>query len=165
VCSSDLPPLTDALSLDRTDRPALVLIDTLDSPLVELADVVLPGASFAEKAGCFENHAGVIQSFEQAIPPVGLARPEAQIALDLLTRLGAVEADTGDFDGYEIVDDGPGQVPAAVEVHRTATRLYNAPAIRQQMAEQFPALGVFITDLHTPAVEARQNADLQMDEL
>lgn len=159
------PALTEALSLDQSDRPVLVLIDTLDSPLVELADVVFPAATWAEKAGCFENHAGVIQAFEQAIPPVGLARTEAQIALDLLTRLGAVEADAPDFDGYEIVDEGPGEVPAAVEVHRTATRLYSAPAIRQQMAEQFPSLGVFVTDLHSPAVEARQNADLQMVEL
>jgi NADH-quinone oxidoreductase subunit G len=69
----------------------LVLIDTLPNSLTQAADVLLPGATFAEKSGTFENHAGRLQSFDQAIQPIEFARPEGQIALDLIARLGLGE--------------------------------------------------------------------------
>ena len=61
-----------------------VVIDTLPSKLHRSADVVLPGATWAEKAGCFENRESRLQSFEQAIAVIEFAKPEGQIALDLL---------------------------------------------------------------------------------
>jgi len=69
----------------------LVLIDTLPNSLTGAADVLLPGATFAEKSGTFENHAGRLQSFDQAIQPIEFTRPEGQIALDLIASLGLAE--------------------------------------------------------------------------
>jgi NADH-quinone oxidoreductase subunit G len=69
----------------RTDE-FVVLQDVLPSVLSESADVVLPGAMWAEKDGCWENHAGRIQAFEKAIDPPGLARCEAEIYLKLSGR-------------------------------------------------------------------------------
>jgi NADH-quinone oxidoreductase subunit G len=66
----------------------LLALDTLPNDLTGRADVLLPGATFAEKAGTFENAGGRLQSFEQAIDPVELARPEGRIALDLLAACG-----------------------------------------------------------------------------
>lgn len=66
-----------------------VLIDTLPGKLTEKADVVLPGATWAEKAGTFENVNNRLQSFEQAIQVIELAKNEGQIALDLLAAAGA----------------------------------------------------------------------------
>ena len=66
-----------------------VLIDTLPSRLIDASDVLLPGATWVEKAGTFENHRNVLQAFDSAIPPI--ARTEGQIAHDLLAALG-VEA-------------------------------------------------------------------------
>ncbi|MEX2673121.1 MAG: molybdopterin-dependent oxidoreductase, partial [Phycisphaeraceae bacterium] len=68
-----------------------VLIDTLPSALDEKVDVMLPGATWAEKAGTFENHKHRLQSFKQAIPVIELAKNEGQIALDLLAAIGAAE--------------------------------------------------------------------------
>ena len=68
-----------------------MLIDTLASELSERADVVLPAATWAEKAGTFENVKGMLQSFEQAIPPREWVRAEGQIALDLAARAGLGE--------------------------------------------------------------------------
>ncbi|MFA9478325.1 molybdopterin-dependent oxidoreductase [Phycisphaerales bacterium AB-hyl4] len=68
-----------------------VLIDTLPSGLYEKVDVMLPGATWAEKAGTFENHKHRLQSFNQAIPVIELAKNEGQIALDLLAAVGAAE--------------------------------------------------------------------------
>ncbi|MFP4144138.1 MAG: molybdopterin-dependent oxidoreductase [Phycisphaeraceae bacterium] len=67
---------------------SVVLIDTLPTQLAEKTDVVLPGATWTEKAGVFENAKGRLQSFEQAIPVLEFARPEGQIALDLLAAAG-----------------------------------------------------------------------------
>ncbi len=77
------PQLTAAV-----DDAYVVLIDTLPTSLSETADVVLPGATWAEKAGTFENVDHRLQSFEQAIPVIELAKPEGQIALDLIHATG-----------------------------------------------------------------------------
>ncbi|MEM6460231.1 MAG: molybdopterin-dependent oxidoreductase, partial [Planctomycetota bacterium] len=69
---------------DRTT----VLIDTLPTALSETAEVLLPGATWVEKAGSFENAHGRHQHFEAAIRPLEFAKPEGQIALDLLAVLG-----------------------------------------------------------------------------
>lgn len=74
--------------INATKGKVNVLIDTLPSALSEKADVVLPGATWTEKDGIFENHAGRLQSFEAAIPVIELAKTEGQIALDLM---GAAE--------------------------------------------------------------------------
>ncbi len=65
------------------DEPFVVLIDTFGGELVDRADVVLPAATWAEKAGTFENDEGRIQAFEQAIEPRDFSLAEGQIALDL----------------------------------------------------------------------------------
>ncbi|MEO1237332.1 MAG: molybdopterin-dependent oxidoreductase, partial [Planctomycetota bacterium] len=68
-----------------------VLIDTLPSALAEQADVLLPGATWAEKAGSFENANGRHQHFEPAIPAIEFAKPEGQIALDLMSVTGQLD--------------------------------------------------------------------------
>ena len=62
----------------------LAMIDTLPNDLTPKANVLLPTATWAEKAGVFENIDGRIQSFEQAIPVMENGRSEGQIALDLI---------------------------------------------------------------------------------
>ncbi len=61
----------------------LILIDTLANKLTDRADVFIPAATWAEKAGTFENCNNVLQLFEQAIVPIGDSKSEAQIAMDL----------------------------------------------------------------------------------
>jgi NADH-quinone oxidoreductase subunit G len=62
----------------------VVLIDTLSSRLVDEADVVLPGATWLEKSGTFQNARNMLQAFEQAIPVIEMAKPEGQLALELI---------------------------------------------------------------------------------
>jgi NADH-quinone oxidoreductase subunit G len=68
-----------------------VLIDTLPNRISDRVDVLLPGATWAEKAGTFENVAGRRQSFEPAIAVIELAKAEGQIALDLMAACGLAE--------------------------------------------------------------------------
>ena len=68
-----------------------VSIDILPNRLTDAAHIVLPGVTWAEKSGTFENIHNRLQAFDQAIAPIEFARPEGQIALDLLAAAGAGE--------------------------------------------------------------------------
>ena len=116
---------------DRT----VILIDTLGTKLTRRADVVIPGATWTEKSGTFENVNNRLQAFERAIEPIDYCKTEAQIALDLAA------GQTGDTPG-----------------------IYNPAATRQQMAEVH-GLKEFLTDVHMPAVAAMVESDMQLVEL
>jgi formate dehydrogenase major subunit len=66
----------------------LVVQDIFLTETAQLADVVLPGASFAEKEGTFTNTERRVQRVRQAIVPLGESRPDWQILVDLATRMG-----------------------------------------------------------------------------
>jgi formate dehydrogenase alpha subunit len=66
----------------------MVVQDIFLSQTAQLAQVVLPGASFAEKSGTFTNTERRVLLVSQAIQPVGESRPDWQITQDLATRLG-----------------------------------------------------------------------------
>ncbi|MCW5755203.1 MAG: (2Fe-2S)-binding protein [Phycisphaeraceae bacterium] len=152
-------------TVENGRRTFVVLVDTLHSALVDAADVVLPGATWVEKSGTFENASNLLQAFEQAIPPTEGARQEGQIALDLLVRLGEVEPNVQNLHMYQIVDEGPGQVPAAREVHLQRTRLFNAAEVRRDMAAKFPALACFVHDVAFPPAHAERAPDVEVVEL
>ncbi|MFN8380182.1 MAG: formate dehydrogenase subunit alpha [Anaerolineae bacterium] len=65
----------------------VVCIDIFINETGELADVILPSASFAEKDGTFTNSDRRVQRVRQAIPAVGSARPDWQIVCDLAQRM------------------------------------------------------------------------------
>jgi NADH-quinone oxidoreductase subunit G len=64
----------------------VTLLDTLPNRFANAADVLLPAATWLEKAGTFENRHGRLQTFPSAILSLEFARIEAQIALDLLAE-------------------------------------------------------------------------------
>ncbi|OGO30962.1 MAG: formate dehydrogenase [Chloroflexi bacterium RBG_16_56_11] len=66
-----------------------VVQDIFLSETAELADVVLPAASFAEKDGTFTNTERRIQRVRKAIEPVGNSRPDWWIACQVARRMGA----------------------------------------------------------------------------
>jgi len=66
----------------------LAVQDIFMTETAELAEVVLPGVSFAEKDGTFTNTERRVQRVRRAIDPVGNARPDWQIICDLSRRLG-----------------------------------------------------------------------------
>ena len=66
----------------------LVVQDIFLTETAELAHVVLPGVSFAEKDGTYTNTERRVQRLRKAIEPIGHSRPDWQIICDLSTRLG-----------------------------------------------------------------------------
>jgi predicted molibdopterin-dependent oxidoreductase YjgC len=67
----------------------LVVQDIFLSETAKLADVVLPGASFAEKDGTFTNTERRVQRLRQALEPVGDSKPDWWITCQLGTKMGS----------------------------------------------------------------------------
>jgi formate dehydrogenase alpha subunit len=108
------PLLTEANSshakeaLEKADF--LVVQDIFLHETAELADVVLPASSFAEKDGTFTNTERRVQRVRKAIDPVGESKPDWWIISQIAKRLGA--------EGFEfthpeqIMEEISGLVPA-----------------------------------------------------
>jgi formate dehydrogenase alpha subunit len=66
----------------------LVVQDIFLTETAQLADVVLPAASFAEKEGTFTNTERKVQRVRKAVDPPGSAKEDWRIIADLSTRMG-----------------------------------------------------------------------------
>ncbi|MCC6971152.1 MAG: molybdopterin-dependent oxidoreductase, partial [Phycisphaerales bacterium] len=154
---------TDAL-VKSLGGKFVVLIDTLMNRLVDEANVVLPGATWVEKAGSFENARGMIQPFERAIPCVGASKSEGQHAMDIGAVLDGAEVPV-DETRPVVVFTTKGQVPAGTEQATTIAGAFNAANVRAEMARAFPALSVFVSDVKPPAAPALAEPDMAMVEL
>ncbi len=86
------PVLTDAdanhvrHALESLDF--LVVQDIFMSETAKLADVILPGASFAEKTGTFTNTERRVQMVNKAIEPIGNSKADWEIICAVANRLG-----------------------------------------------------------------------------
>lgn len=142
----------------------VVLIDTLASSLVDECDVLIPGATWAEKAGTFESWQNVLQAFEQAIPVIELAKTEAQIALDLASEFNREPLELRDLETV-IVNTTPGQVAAGMTVAPPRAKLFNAANTRSEMSAAFPALNIFTTGVKPPVAPIQPKPDMQIVDL
>ncbi len=122
-------------AIDSQGEKSVILIDTLPNALTEIADVVIPGATWMEKTGTFENVNNRLQTFSRAINAIDYCKSEAQIALDL-------EADRSGDD---------------VEV-------YDAASIRQTMADVHD-LREFVSDIHLPPQAEKIESEMEVVKL
>lgn len=72
--------------------PLLIVQDLFTAPA--FAKYVLPAASFAEKDGCFVNHANLCQALHWAVRPGSHAKSDGQVFLDLMERRGLLHAES-----------------------------------------------------------------------
>jgi formate dehydrogenase alpha subunit len=87
--------------------PFLVVQDIFMTETARLADVVLPGATFAEKDGTFTNTERRVQRVRKTIEPVGDSRPDWWITCEIAKRLASDKVGKGfDFAGSsEVMDE------------------------------------------------------------
>lgn len=93
----------DSLHVEKALKAVdfLLVIDIFRTPTVELADVVLPGTSFAEKDGTFTNTERRVQMVRKAIEPLGDSKPDWEIIQELSSRFGYPM----DFDSPQAIQD------------------------------------------------------------
>jgi NADH-quinone oxidoreductase subunit G len=122
VASGSIEPWIDERSSEglRAKIAFLIVEDTTVTPLAHCADVVLAGATFAEKAGCYVNADGRLQYSEAALPPRDGALPD----LDLLSIL---------------LDHGPGPVSSSAVLAELAEKI---PEFSVVAGGKVPAWGV-----------------------
>ena len=82
-----LPELARIRSILGKDDLFVVAQDIFPTETTELADVVLPAATWAEKTGTFTNADRTVHLSEQAVDPPGDARADLAIFVDLASRL------------------------------------------------------------------------------
>ncbi len=78
----------EALSTIRKHVKTIVFEGSNENSLSKVADVVLPGASYAEKDGTFVNFEGRVQRIKKAFEPIGASRPTWQTLADLAALTG-----------------------------------------------------------------------------
>lgn len=77
----------------------LVVQDIFLTETARLADIVLPGVSFAEKDGTFTSTERRVQRIRKAIDPIGMSKPDWKIITELSSYLG-----------YEMDYSSPGEI-------------------------------------------------------
>ena len=108
VTSDAIDPAFDESAADllRSGVDFLVVQDTTISPLARHGDVVLSGATFAEKAGCYVNCQGRLQYSAAALPPREGSLPD----LDIFAILGGRYA--GPVESRSVLRDLAAAIPA-----------------------------------------------------
>ena len=97
-------PLRSAPNINKVrkvleEMDFVVVQDLFMTETAEMADVVLPACSFAEKDGTFTSVSRLIQRVRKVIEPCGERRPDWEILCELSTRMG-----------YEMKYAHPGQI-------------------------------------------------------
>ncbi|MEZ4795696.1 MAG: formate dehydrogenase subunit alpha [Flavobacteriaceae bacterium] len=78
-------------ALQSTD---LVIVQELFmTETAKYADVILPGASFLEKSGTFTNGERRVQAVRQVVEPIPGTKPDGQIIVDIMNRMGYKQPD------------------------------------------------------------------------
>ncbi len=84
-------PEPDRILKSLQNLEFVVVQDILNNETAAIADVVLPGAAFSEKAGSFTNMEGQIQCFTPAVLPPGKAKSDLEILGLIAEKMGAPE--------------------------------------------------------------------------
>ncbi len=107
----------DVVQTDPNSQKVARALNSLDLFIVqeifmtktaELADVILPGASFLEKSGTFTNGERRVQQVNQVVEPLEGTKPDGQIVVDMLNRMGVKQPD---YDAAGVLDEISGIVP------------------------------------------------------
>ncbi|MCZ2826320.1 MULTISPECIES: molybdopterin oxidoreductase family protein [unclassified Modestobacter] len=93
-----LPELGRIREVLAQERLFLVVQDIFLSETAQLADVVLPAATWGEKTGTFTNVDRTVHISDKAVEPPGEARPDLDIFIDFSRRM-----DLQDKDGQPLV--------------------------------------------------------------
>lgn len=88
-----LPELERVRSLLTQERLMLIVQDIFLTETAQLADVVLPAATWGEKTGTFTNADRTVHLSEKAVEPPGDAKPDLDIFLDYARRLNLLDKD------------------------------------------------------------------------
>ncbi len=89
----------------------LIVQELFMSATAEMADLVLPAASYFEKNGTFTNGERRVQRVNKVIEPIGNSKSDGQIIIDMMYRLGYLQAGGTVYDASKILDEISDVIP------------------------------------------------------
>jgi NADH-quinone oxidoreductase subunit G len=125
------------------------------------ADVILPAASYAEKAGTYVNLEGRVQRGERAVFPPGDAREDWAILRALADRLGV----TLGFDSFDGLREAMASAVPALGHEGMIAYEWNPPALDPKMAQgpvSYPIADFYLTNAICRASPTMQRCSAEL---
>ncbi|MEL4454597.1 formate dehydrogenase subunit alpha [Lutimonas vermicola] len=89
----------------------LIVQELFMSATAEMADVVLPASSYFEKNGTFTNGERRVQRVNKVIDPIGNTKPDGQMIIDMMFKLGYEQPTGREYDAAKILDEIADVIP------------------------------------------------------
>jgi formate dehydrogenase major subunit len=89
----------------------LVVQELFMSATAEMADIVLPAASYFEKDGTFTNGERRVQRINKVVEPIGNAKSDGQIIIDMMYKLGYEQPTGRTYDAGKVLDEISDVIP------------------------------------------------------
>lgn len=89
----------------------LVVQELFMSATAEMADVVLPASSYFEKDGTFTNGERRVQRVNKVIEPLGSSKPDGQIIMDIMQRMGYSHPYGNTYDATQVLAEIADVIP------------------------------------------------------
>ena len=89
----------------------LVVQELFMSATAQSADVVLPAVSYFEKNGTFTNGERRVQRVNKVIEPIGNAKSDGQIIIDMMHKLGYEQPSGRIYDAAKVLDEIADVIP------------------------------------------------------
>ena len=99
-------------SIKALENLELVVVQELFmTATAEMADVVLPACSYFESEGTFTNGERRVQRVNKVIEPIGNTKPDGQILIDMMHRLGYTQPTGLTFDAAKVIEEIADVIP------------------------------------------------------
>ncbi|MFC1978384.1 molybdopterin-dependent oxidoreductase [Chloroflexota bacterium] len=131
----------------------LAVQDMFLTETAELADVVLPASSFAEKEGTYTNFEGRVGRLHPAIRPIGGSLPDWQILLKLADKMNAYFP----FSSLQQVSDEIESLVSTYKGYAGKNRLYESELVAWELKHGDSSIGFpsFSPVKHKPSINEK----------
>ena len=89
----------------------IVVQELFMTATTEMADVVLPASSYFEKNGTFTNGERRVQRVNKVVDPIGNTKPDGQIIIDIMDRLGYQQPTGLTYDAAKVIEEISDVIP------------------------------------------------------
>ena len=89
----------------------IVVQELFMTATTKMADVVLPASSYFEKNGTFTNGERRVQRVNKVIEPIGNTKPDGQMVIDVMSRLGYDQPTGLTYDAAKVIEEIADVIP------------------------------------------------------
>jgi formate dehydrogenase major subunit len=89
----------------------IVVQELFMTATTEMADVILPASSYFEKNGTFTNGERRVQRVNKVVEPIGNTKPDGQIIIDIMSRLGYDQPTVLTYDAEKVIEEIANVIP------------------------------------------------------